>query len=220
MVSKQLNKIIVLIAFAISISVFSQMKMADIDGQEFSVNSKTEKKNLIKILDNNNYTIYYMLDRKDFDFKKKLGTNGIANIIFFSKKYNKGILVNFEQMIYHVKKNIYKISLYTGSHDKYMFIPSMIIVDNDFNYEYLMKYYYMPLPPPKGDIYTSGITIQDIKNYCNTMKTDIKGNIINENIDDILSNIIKVNSNEIRKDCNPIIYDIDLKDLFPKKIIR
>lgn len=52
------------------------------------------------------------------------------------------------------------------------------------------------------------------------MKTDIKGNIINENIDDILSNITKVNSNEIRKDCNPIIYDIDLKDLFPKKIIR
>lgn len=209
-----------LIAFAISISVFSQMKMADIDGQEFSANSKTEKKNLIKILENNNYTVYYILDKKDFDLKKGLETNGIANIIFFSKKYSKGILVNFEQMIYHVKKNIYKISLHTGSHDKFMFIPSMIIVDNNFNYEYLMKYYYMPLPPPKGDIYTSGITIQDIKNYCNTMKTDIKGNIINENIDDILSNITKVNSNEIRKDCNPIIYDIDLKDLFPKKIIR
>ncbi len=209
-----------LIAFAISISVFSQMKMADIDGQEFSVNSKTEKKNLIKILENSNYTVYYILDKKDFDLKKGLETNGIANIIFFSKKYSKGMLVNFEQMIYHVKKNIYKISLHTGSHDKYMFIPSMIIVDNNFNYEYLMKYYYMPLPPPKGDIYTSGITIQDIKNYCNTMKTDIKGNIINENIDDILSNITKVNSNEIRKDCNPIIYDIDLKDLFPKKIIR
>lgn len=208
-----------LIAFAISISVFSQMKMADIDGQEFSANSKTEKKNLIKILENSNYTVYYILDKKDFDLKKGLETNGIANIIFFSKKYSKGILVNFEQMIYHVKKNIYKISLHTGSHDKYMFIPSMIIVDNNFNYEYLMKYYYMPLPPPKGDIYTSGITIQDIKNYCNTMKTDIKGNIINENIDDILSNITKVNSNEIRKDCNPIIYDIDLKDPFPKKII-
>lgn len=154
-----------LIAFAISISVFSQMKKADIDGQEFSVNSKTEKKNLIKILENSNYTVYYILDKKDFDLKKGLETNGIANIIFFSKKYSKGILVNFEQMIYHVKKNIYKISLHTGSHDKFMFIPSMIIVDNNFNYEYLMKYYYMPLPPPKGDIYTSGITIQDIKNY-------------------------------------------------------
>lgn len=205
-------------AFAINISVFSQMKMADIDGTEFSVNLKTEKKNLIKILENDNYTVYYILDRKDFDLKKGLGTNGIANMIFFSKKYNKGILVNFEQMIYHVKKNIYKISLNTGSHDKYMFVPSMIIVDNNFNYEYLMKYYYMSAP--KSDIYTSGITIQDIKNYCNSMETDIKGNIINETIDDILSNIAKVNSNGIRKDCKPIIYDIDLKDFFPKKIIR
>ncbi|MET3038551.1 hypothetical protein ABXT08_20885 [Chryseobacterium sp. NRRL B-14859] len=195
--------------------------MADIDRQEFSVNSKSEKKNLIKISENSNYTVYYILDRKDFDLKKGLGTNRIANIIFFSKKYSKGILVNFEQMIYYVKKNIYKISLHTDSHNKYMFIPSMIIVDNDFNYEYLMKYYYMPLPPPKGDIYTSSIAIQDIKNYCNGMETEIKGNIINENIDDILSNISKISKkNSSEKKCNPIIYDIDLKDFFPNKIIR
>lgn len=216
---KHLNKITLLLFSIIGITAFSQMKMADIDGTEFSVNSKTEKKNLIKIRENNNCTIYYILDKKDFDLKKGLGTNRIANIIFFSKKYSKGIMVNFEQIIYRFKKNIYKISLHTGSHDKYMFTPSMIILDKDFNYEYLMKYYYMPLLPPKDDIYTSGIKIQEIKNYCNTMETDINGNMINENIDNILTNISKINNN-ISKECNPIINDTDLKDFFPKKIIK
>lgn len=218
MVSKQLNKIIVLIAFVINTGVFSQMKMADIEGQEFSVNSRTEKKSLIKILDNSNYTIYYIIDRRDFNLKKGLGTNGVANIIFFSKKYTKGILVNFEKIIYHVKTNIFKISLHTGSHDKYMFIPSMIILDKDFNYEYEMKYYYMPLPPPKSEIYASSITIQNIKN-CNGIQTDIKGNIINENIDDILSYISKVSKERRLKECNHLVSDKDL-NFFPKKILK
>jgi hypothetical protein len=46
-------------------------------------------------------------------------------------------------MIYHVKKNIYNVSLSTGSQKDYMFQPSMIILDKDFNYEFFMKYYYM-----------------------------------------------------------------------------
>jgi hypothetical protein len=161
---------------------------------------------------------FYFLHRTHVNLKKGLGTNGVANIIFFSKKYTKGILVNFEQMIYHVKTNIFKISLRTGSHDKYMFIPSMIILDKDFNYEYEMKYYYMPLPPPKSDIYTSSITIQNIKN-CNGIQTDIKGNIINENIDDILNNISKVSKERRSKECNPLVSDKDL-NFFPKKIFK
>lgn len=216
---KQLNKILILLALTISISMFSQMKMADIENKEFSVNSKTEKRNLIKLSDDSKYSVYYILNRKDFDLKKESGTNGIANIIFFSKKYNKGILVNFKQMIYHVKTNVYDISLHTGSHDKYMFIPSMIIVDKDFNYEYLMKYYYMPLPNDRN-IYTSGIKIQDNKNRCNVIEFDIKGNMIYENIDDILSNICKLGKNNTTKKCDPIVYEMDLIDYFPKKIIR
>ncbi|WP_343608394.1 hypothetical protein [Chryseobacterium oranimense] len=219
MESKQLNKILLLITFVISMSAFSQMKMADIEGEKFSVNSKTERRNLIKISDNKNYSVYYILDRRDFDIKKGSGTNGTANIVFFSKKYDKGILVTFEQMIYHSKTNVYDISLRTGSHDKYMFIPSMIIVDKDFNYEYLMRYSYIHLPHDIN-VYKSSILIQDNKNRCNTMHTGIEGNLIYENIDDVLSNIAKINSNEIRKDCNPIIYDMDLKDFFPKKIIK
>lgn len=216
---KQLNKIIVLLALIISISMFSQMKMADIEDKEFFVNSKKEKRNLIKIFDDSNFSVYYILDRRDFDLKKGLGTNGIAKVIFFSKNYNKGILVNFEQMVYHIKKNVYKINLRTGSHDKYMFIPSMIIVDKNFNYEYLMKYYYMQLPYDR-DIYTSGIKIQDNKDWCNVIEFDIKGNMIYENIDDILSNISKLNKSNITEKCDPIVYEMDLKDYFPKKIIK
>lgn len=213
---KQLNRIIVLLALFNSISIFSQLKMVDIEDKEFSINSKTEKRNLIKISDDNKYSVYYILNRIDFDLKKKSGTNGIANIIFFSKKHNKGILVNFKQMIYHVKTNVYDISLHTGANDKYMFIPSMIIIDKDFNYEYLMKYYYMSLPYDKNT-YTSGIKIQDNKDRCNVIEFDIKGNIIYESIDDILSNIPKIRKDKNAKDCNPIINDTDLKEFFPKK---
>lgn len=218
---KQLNRILVLIAFAINMNVFSQMKMTDIEDKKISINSKEEKRNLIKISDDSRYSVYYIIDRRDFDLKKGLGTNGTANIIFFSKKYNKGILVNFEQMIYRVKRNIYEINLHTGSHDKYMFRPSMIIVDEDFNYEYLMMYYYMQPPPPQGGDYKSWITMQDTKNYCNLVHIDLKGNVIYENIDDILSNISKISKdNNTRKDCNSIIYDIDMRDYFPKKISK
>jgi len=215
---KSLNKIIVLLALIISVKAFSQMKMAQVEGRKFSINSKTEKRNLIKIFDDKNYNVYYILDRRDLDLKKGLKTNGIANIVFFSKKYDKGILVNFEQMIHHVKANIYNISLYTGSHDKYMFVPSMAILDKDFNYEYFMKYYYMP--PPKNDDYKSWITIQDTKNYCNTANFDLKDNVIYENIDDILNNISKVSKNNTAKDCSSIIDDMDVRDFFPKKIIK
>lgn len=211
---KQLNKIGILLALVSSIITFSQMKMADIEDKHFSVNSKTEKRNLIKISDNNNYSVYYILDRRDFELKKGVGTNGIANIIFFSKKYNKGILVIFEQMIYRVKTDVYDITLSTSSHDKYMFNPSMIIVDKDFNYEYLMIYHYMSPPPPKNGAYKSWITIQDNKNRCNLMHTDIKGNLIYENIDDILSNISKISTNNTDKDCSPIVYEMDLKNFF------
>lgn len=218
---KQLNKIFILITFVINMNAFSQMKMADIEGKEFSVNSKTERRNLIKISDNKNYSVYYILDRRNFDIKKGLGTNGTTNIIFFSKKYDKGILVTFEQMIYHSKTNVYDISLRTGSHGKNMFISSMAILDKYFNYEYFMKYYYMPPPPSQGGDYKSWITIQDTKNYCNLVHIDLKGNVIYENIDDILSNISKIGKdNNIRKDCNSIIYDIDMRDYFPKKIIK
>ncbi|WP_300689963.1 hypothetical protein [Chryseobacterium sp.] len=216
---KQLNKIVLILALAVGINSFSQMKMADLDNKEFSINSKIEKRNLIKILEDTNYNVYYILNRKNFDLKMGLGVNGIGKIVFFSKKYNKGILVNFEQMTYHVKKNVYSISLHTGSADNYMFMPSMIIVDKDFNYEYLMRYSYIHLPHDK-DVYTSSISVQDIKNYCNVIHRDIGGNVINENIDDILSNISKVPKNNTVKKCNPIVYDMDLRDFFPKKIIR
>lgn len=218
MESKQLNKIIVLLVLTINMSVFSQMKMADIEDKEFSVNLNTEKKSIIKIFENKHYDVFYILDRKKFDFDKKVRNVDLVNIIFFSKKYNKGILALFKQSIENKKKSIYDIRLHTGSTGNYMFIPSMIILDKDFNYEYLLKYYYMPLPPPKSDIYTSGIKIQDNDNRCNIIEIDIKGNILNENIDDILSNTLTISNDKTTKSCDPIVYDIDLKDFFPKKI--
>lgn len=218
MESKLLNKIVLSIAFFLSISVFSQMKMTDVDGNKFSVNLKTEKSDLIKIFNDSNYIIYYILDRRDFNLKKGLGFSGTADVIFFSKKYNKGLLATFKQSIYHEKKSIYNITLHTGSYDKNMFVSSMAVLGKDFNYEFFMKYYYMP--PPKGGDYKSWITIQDTKNYCNVTNVDIKGNAINENIDDILSNISSVPKNNTSKKCDPIIYDIDLRDFFSKKIVK
>lgn len=221
MESKQLNKIVLLLTLVLSINVFSQMKMIDINGKKLSINLKKEKRNIIKILDNNDYNVFYILDRRGLDFKEGVGTVDMVNLIFFSKKYNKGILTIFKQGIVHKKKCVYDISLDTGSHDKYMFIPSMIIVDKDFNYEYLMEYYYMPPPPPEKGNYTSWITLQDMKNYCNTIHTDLKGNAIYENIDDILSNIFKISKNtNALKECNPIISDADLKYFFPKKLVK
>lgn len=193
------------------------MKMVDIDDKKFSINLTTEKKDIIKILDNNSYSVFYILDRRGLDFDKGVGTVDMANLIFFSKKYNKGILTTFKQGIMHDKKSVYNITLYTGSTGKYMFLPSMIIVDKDFNYEYLMEYYYMPISPYKNDIYKSCIAIQDIKNYCNIAKIDLKDNIVYENIDDILSNISKINNGETGKNCNSISNE-SLKYIFPKKI--
>lgn len=217
---KQLNKIVILLALAICMNTFSQTKIADIENKEFSVNSKTEKRNLIKIFDDSNYSIYYILDRRDFDLEIGSGVSGTANVIFFSKKYNKGILSILRQGIYREKKSIYNVSLFTGSQDKYMFVSSMAILDKDFNYEYFMKYYYLPPPPPNKGDYSSWITIQDTKNYCNKIRIDLKGNVIYENIDDILSNISKVPVDEKRKDCNCIIYNMDLNEFFPKKILK
>ncbi len=219
MVLKQLNKIKVLIAFLIGINVFSQMKMADIENKKISINLTTEKNDIIKILDNNSYSIFYILDRRGLDFGEGVGTVDMANLIFFSKKYNKGIVTIFQQSIEHDKKSVYNIKLFTGSHDKYMFLPSMIIVDKDFNYEYLMEYYYMPPPPPEKGDYTSWITIGYIKNHCNFKDITLKGNLIYEDIDDILSNVPDISTNEDRsKECNPLISDEDLKYFFPKRI--
>jgi hypothetical protein len=218
---KQLNKLTILIALIININAFSQMKMADIENKQFSVNSKTQKQNLIKISDDNNYSIYYILDRRSFDLKLGSGISDKANIIFFSKKYNKGILTLFRQSIYHKKKNIYNITLYTGSADNYMFVSSMAVLDKDFNYEYFIKYHYITTPPPENEVYKSWITIQNTKNYCNLIDIDLKGNAIYENINDILSNISKVpKENSFEQKCNSVIYDIDLKDFFPEKIIK
>lgn len=196
------------------------MKMTDIDGNKFSVNLETEKSDLIKILDDTNYSVYYILDRRALDFKKGLSTVTLVNLIFFSKKYNKGILAIFEQGVVHRKKNIYDINIIINYFKKNMFISSMAILDKDFNYEFFMKYYYMSPPPPKGGDYNSWITIQDTKNYCNVTNVDIKGNAIDENIDDILSNISSVPKNNNSKKCEPIIYDIDIRDFFPKKIVK
>ncbi|PWN63537.1 hypothetical protein C1631_021375 [Chryseobacterium phosphatilyticum] len=217
---KQLNKLLILLALAISIKVFSQMRMADIENKEFSINLKTEKGNIIKIFEDKNYDVYYILDRKRFDFDKKLRSIDPVNLIFFSKKYNKGILTLFKQSIEQKKKSVYNIRLYTGAHDNYMFIPSMIIVGKDLNYEYLMKYSYVPLPPPSNNVFTSIIKIQDCKNYCNVLDVDVKGNIIFESIDDILNNVSKVNKNSNVKACDPIIIAMDFKEFFPEKIIK
>lgn len=216
MVLKQLNRTILLIICTFSTNVFSQTKMADIEDKKIFINSKTEKRNLIEIFDDSKYSIYYILDRKDFDLKKGLGTNGLAKIIFFSKKYNKGILVNFEQMMYRIKKNTYEVNLRTGSYGKNMFVSSMAILDKDFNYEYFMAYYYMQPPPPKGGDYKSWVTIQDTKNYCNVAHIDLKDIAIHEDIDDILSHISDVPKNNTSKKCESIIYDIDIRDYFPK----
>ncbi|WP_431608687.1 hypothetical protein [Chryseobacterium sp. 'Rf worker isolate 10'] len=217
---KQLNKLTILIALIININAFSQMKMADIEGRQFSIDLKTEKRNVIKILDNNNYSVFYILNRKKFDFDKKNINIDLVNLIFFSKKYNKGILTLFRQSIYHKKKAIYNITLYTGLVGNYMFKPSMIIVDNNFNYEYLMMYSYIH-PPYDINTYKSSISIQDNINRCNIVHIDLKGNAVYENIDDILSNISKVpKENSSEKKCNSVIYDIDLKDFFPEKIIK
>jgi hypothetical protein len=217
MESKQLNKIIILLALTFYMNVFSQMKMADIENKKFSVNLTTEKNDIIKILDNNSYSVFYILDRRGLDFGEGVGTVDMANLIFFSKKYNKGIVTIFKQSIEHDKKSVYNIKLFTGSHDKYMFLPSMIIVDKDFNYEYLMEYYYMPPPPPEKGDYTSWITLQDTKNYCNTIHIDLKGNVIYENIDYILSSISKMSNNKTGENCNSISNE-SLKYVFPKKI--
>jgi len=215
---KQLNKITILLALIISINAFSQMKMADIEGRKFSINLNTEKRNIIKVLDN--YSIFYLLNKKNFDFDKKNINVDVVNLIFFSKKYNKGILTLFRQSIYHKKKAVYDITLYTGLAGNYIFVPSMIIVDQDFNYEYLTKYSYIH-PPYDINTYKSSISIQDNINRCNIIHIDIKGNAVYENIDDILSSISKVpKENSSEKKCDPIIYDIDLKDFFPKKITK
>ena len=213
---KRLNKIVFLIGLVISLNGFSQMKMADIDDKKFSVNLTTEKKDIIKILDNNSYSVFYILDRRELDFDEGVGTVDMANLIFFSKKYNKGILTTFKQGVMHDKKSVYNITLHTGSTGKYMFVPSMIIVDKDFNYEYLMNYIYIHLPDNKN-VYTSSIRIQDIKNYCNLKHIDIKDNAIYEDIDQVLSNIQKISTINTSGKCNPIISDMDLKYSFPKK---
>ncbi|MDR6489151.1 hypothetical protein J2799_003690 [Chryseobacterium vietnamense] len=218
MVLKQLNKIIVLIVFAINTNICSQIKISDIENKKFSINSKTQKQNLVKISDNSDYSIYYIVNRRDFNLKKGLGTNGIAKVIFFSKMYNKGILINFQQMIYRAKTNIYNISLHTGANDKYMFVSSMAVLDKDFNYEYFMKYHYMQSSPLENGGYKSWITIQDTKNYCNLIDIDLRDNVIYENINDILSNIPKIpKENNIKKKCTSIIYDMDLKDFFQRR---
>lgn len=216
---KQLSKIVVLLALTIGITAFSQMKMADIEGKKISVNLTTEKSDIIKILDNNSYSVFYILNRRGFDFGEDVGTVDMANLIFFSKKYNKGILTTFKQGIVHDKKSVYNITLYTGSAGKYMFLPSMIIIDKDFNYEYLIEYHYMPPPPPEKGNYTSWITLQDTKNYCNTIHIDLKGNVIYENIDDILRNISKMSNVKSGENCNSISNE-SLKYVFPKKIHR
>jgi hypothetical protein len=56
---KHLNRIIVFLSLVIATSVFSK-KMADIEGKEFSINLKREKRNTIKILEYNNYSVYYI----------------------------------------------------------------------------------------------------------------------------------------------------------------
>ncbi|MGN7759725.1 hypothetical protein ACTJIV_19895 [Chryseobacterium sp. 22532] len=217
---KQLNKIIILIACAFNINIFSQMNMADIEDKQFSVNLKKENRSIIKILDDANYIVYYVLDKRNFEFDKRHRNVDLVNLIFFSKKYNKGILTLFKQSIDHKKKSVYNITLLTGSYDKYMFKPSMIIVDKDFNYEYLMMYHYMPPPPPENGAYKSWITIQDNKNRCNVKHIDLKGNAIYENIDDILNNISKIGKDKKAQDCEPVVYEMDLRDYFPKKIIK
>ncbi|VFB03544.1 Uncharacterised protein [Chryseobacterium taihuense] len=209
---------IILLAFIININIFSQMKMADIENREFSINLKTEKRNLLKVFDDNHYSIYYILDKRDFDFKVGSSINSTANVIFFSKKYNKSILTVFRQNIYHKKKSIYDIKLSTGSHDKYMLVSSMAILDENFDYEYFMKYSYMS--PPEEENYTSWITIQNIKDNCNTISIDLKNHIIYENIDNILDNISKVSNYEKIKNCDSIIYNRDFNEYFPKKIIK
>lgn len=217
---KQLNKITILLALIININAFSQMKMADIEGKQFSIDLKAEKRNIIKILDNDNYSVFYLLNRKKFDFDKKHRNVDLVNLIFFSKKYNKGILTLFKQSIDYKKKAIYNITLYSGLAGNYMFVPSMIIVDQNFNYEYLVMYSYIH-PPYDMNTYKSSISIQDNRNRCNIIHIDLKGNAVYENIDDILSNISKVpKENSSEKECNPVIYDIDLKDFFPEKIIK
>ncbi|OCK50677.1 hypothetical protein BA768_19370 [Chryseobacterium sp. CBo1] len=214
---KQLNNIIILIAIACNISVFSQTKLADIENKEFSINLKKEKSNFIKISDDANYSIYYVFDKKDFDLKKGLGTNGIAKVIFFSKKYNKGIFSIFEQVAYREKRNVYNIRIRTGSYDKNMFVSSLAILDKDFNYEYFIKYYHLPPPPPDKGIYKSSFIIQDSKNYCRTNDIVIKGNLIYEKIDDILSSIQTLDTNKINgKECDRIINNLDFNDFFKK----
>ncbi|MDQ0781249.1 hypothetical protein [Chryseobacterium sp. W4I1] len=216
MESKQLNRIILLLTLTFSMNLFSQMKMMDIDGKKLTINLKKEKGDIIKIIENRDFNVFYLLDRERFDFDKKFRNVDLVNLIFFSKKYNKAILTIFKQSINYKGKSNYNITLYTGSHDEYMFQPSMIILDKNFNYEYLMKYYYMPLPDDKN-IYTSGIKIQDNKNRCNIIEFDIKGNIVYENIDNILSNISKIPIDNTLKNCDPIIYETDLKDFFRNK---
>lgn len=219
MVLKQLSKIAIFLYLTISINGFSQLKMSNVEDKELLINLKTEKRNIIKIFDDSKYSIFYILDRGRFDLKEGIGINETANLIFFSKKYNKGILTIFKQTIEHKKKSTYRISLHTGSTDNYMFIPSMIIVNKNFNYEYLMKYSYINLPNNKN-VYTSTLRIQDIKNYCNIVNVDIKSNIIYENIDDIFSNIPKIRTYKTNQDCEPIIPNIDIRDFFPKKVIK
>ncbi len=216
---KLLNKLVLFLLLVINIGGYSQMKMADIENKKFSFNLKTEKMNIIKIYEDKDYDIFYIVDRKRFNFDKRLTNVDLVNLIFFSKKYNKGILTLFKQSIKHKKKSIYNISLYTEAAGNYMFIPSMIIVDRDFKYEYLMKYHYMMPPPPEEGDYSSWITIEDIKNHCNFKDITLRGNAIYEDINDILSNISKMSINENKsRECNPLISDEDLKHFFPERI--
>lgn len=199
-------------------NAFSQMKMIDMDKKEIVINFKKEKQNIIKVFEDNTSIVYYILNKRDFNLKKGLGANGTANVIFFSKKYNKGLLTIFKQSIYNEKKSIYNITLHTGSNNKYMFVSSMAILDKDFNYKYYVKYSYMLPPPPEKGNYSSWITIQDATNYCSTKRFDLKDNVVYENIDDILSNLPTLPKNTLSKECDPIVYEVDLKDFFSNKI--
>ncbi|AZA89442.1 Uncharacterised protein [Chryseobacterium nakagawai] len=66
------NKIILVFSLFISTVFFSQMKMIDINGKKLIINSKTENRNFIKIFDDDKFSVFYVINRRDFNLKKGL----------------------------------------------------------------------------------------------------------------------------------------------------
>ncbi len=210
MVLKQLNKILLLISILISNLFMSQIKFADMNKKKFKINIAKEKKNLVKIFNSNKYSVYYLFNKGDFSNQFNGTTK--ANLIFFSKTEKKGIFIylNYGQNIYYIKKNVFDVVLNV---EKINLIPNMILLDGNFNYEYLLNYY--NIQPSKTNTEKIGFNVQEIDDYCNSRDYTLTEEMINSDLKNIL--YISLHKQTATNICTPIF---DLKLFFPPSISK